>query len=76
MSDVTPSTEELAERAHRAREAVLAMGASEHGTHVGGSLSAVDVLTVLYGAVLRHRPDDPQWPDRDWFVLSKGHASA
>ncbi|NUS12505.1 MAG: transketolase, partial [Streptomyces sp.] len=29
-----------------------------------------------YGAVLRHRPDDPQWPDRDWFVLSKGHASA
>ncbi|WP_328767475.1 transketolase [Streptomyces sp. NBC_00286] len=76
MTRVEVSTAELAERAHRAREAVLAMGATEHGTHVGGSLSAVDILTVLYGAVLRVRPDEPEWPDRDWFVLSKGHASA
>jgi transketolase len=38
-------------------------------------LSAVDVLTVLYGGVLRVRPDEPDWPDRDRFVLSKGHAS-
>jgi transketolase len=63
-------------RAYRARETILAIGATEHGTHVGGSLSAVDILTVLYSEVLRVRPDEPDWPDRDWFVLSKGHASA
>ncbi|MEU5635051.1 transketolase [Streptomyces rishiriensis] len=76
MTRLAVSTEQLADRAHRAREAVLAMGASEHGTHVGGSLSAVDLLTVLYGAVLRVRPDEPDWAGRDWFVLSKGHAAA
>jgi transketolase len=70
------TTTELADRAYRARESVLAMGATPHGTHVGGSLSAVDILTVLYSHVLRVRADDPQWPGRDWFVLSKGHASA
>jgi transketolase len=68
--------EELAERAHRVRERILDMGASTVGTHLGGSLSAADILTVLYGAVLRVRPDEPDWPDRDWFVLSKGHAGA
>ncbi|GAA1989581.1 transketolase [Kitasatospora viridis] len=76
MTEQPVSTAELADRAHRARENVLAMGATEHGTHVGGSLSAVDILTVLYGSVLRYRPEEPTWADRDWFVLSKGHASA
>ncbi|NEB80071.1 transketolase [Streptomyces sp. SID14478] len=66
----------LAERAHRVRERVLEMGAGETGTHVGGSLSAADLLTVLYGSVLRVRPHQPDWPDRDRFVLSKGHAGA
>lgn len=70
------STAALAALAHAARQLVLDMAASEHGTHVGGSLSAVDILTVLYADVLRVRPDEPGWPDRDWFVLSKGHASA
>jgi transketolase len=42
--------------------------------HPGGSLSATEVLVALYGAVLRHRPTEPEWPDRDRFVLSKGHA--
>ncbi|MFC7896915.1 transketolase [Streptomyces sp. NPDC057381] len=66
----------LAEQAHRVRERVLEMGASETGAHLGGSLSAADLLTVLYGSVLRIRPDHPEWADRDRFVLSKGHASA
>ncbi|MGC4986798.1 transketolase [Streptomyces sp. DT193] len=66
----------LADRAHRVREQVLQMGAGEAGTHLGGSLSAADLLTVLYGAVLRVRPGQPDWPDRDRFVLSKGHAGA
>jgi transketolase len=66
----------LADTALRMREAVLRMGACPEGAHVGGSLSAVDILAVLYGEVLRVRPEEPDWPGRDWFVLSKGHASA
>jgi transketolase len=44
--------------------------------HIGGSLSAVDILTVLYFHVMKIDPNHPNWPDRDRFVLSKGHASA
>lgn len=60
----------------RVREHVLAMGAGPVGTHVGGSLSAADILVALYFHALRVRPAEPRWPDRDHFVLSKGHASA
>ncbi|MET7638027.1 transketolase [Streptomyces sp. NPDC005438] len=70
------TTAELADLAHEVRALVLGMGTNPNGTHVGGSLSATDVLTVLYHDVLRLRPDEPEWPERDWFVLSKGHASA
>ncbi|MFE5810335.1 transketolase [Streptomyces sp. NBC_01232] len=69
----TRSTEELAEVV---REQILEMGLSEHGTHIGGSLSAADVMTLLYNEVLRLRPEEPEWADRDRFILSKGHASA
>jgi transketolase len=41
--------------------------------HYGGSLSIVEVLAVLYGKHINKHPDDPQNPDRDYFVLSKGH---
>ena len=43
------------------------------GAHIGGSLSAADLLTALYYKYLRVRPEEPDWPDRDRFVLSKGH---
>ena len=43
--------------------------------HPGGSLSSVEIVTTLYWKVLRHRPADPQWADRDRFILSKGHAA-
>lgn len=46
------------------------------GSHVGSSLSVADILAVLYGQVLRHRPRQPGWPGRDRLVLSKGHAAA
>ena len=45
-------------------------------SHVGGELSAADLMAVLYGAVLRLRPDQPEWEHRDRFILSKGHCSA
>jgi transketolase len=44
--------------------------------HAGGSLSAADILAALYFHRLRVRPSEPDWPDRDRFVLSKGHANA
>ena len=43
--------------------------------HLGGSLSETDILTALYFRELRVRPEEPDWIDRDRFVLSKGHAS-
>jgi transketolase len=46
------------------------------GGHVGGSVSAADLFAALYFHYLRIRPDQPDWPDRDRFVLSKGHANA
>ncbi len=43
--------------------------------HPGGSLSATDIMVSLYFALMNHRPEEPTWPDRDRFVLSKGHAA-
>lgn len=66
----------LAGRALRVRRHIVRMAASAEGSHIGGSLSAADILTVLYCSVLRLRPGEPDWPGRDYFLLSKGHAAA
>lgn len=42
--------------------------------HVGGSMDLADLMSVLYGSVMNVDPKNPRWPDRDWCVLSKGHA--
>lgn len=55
------------------REIVEMIGAAKSG-HPGGSLSAVEVLVTLHFDVMRHDPANPKWPDRDRFILSKGHA--
>jgi transketolase len=57
------------------RREIVAMIAAAQSGHPGGSLSATDLVTALYFNVLHHRPADPQWPDRDRFILSKGHAA-
>ena len=44
--------------------------------HVGGDFSVADILTTLYGSVLRFDAANPAWPERDRFILSKGHCSA
>lgn len=46
------------------------------GSHIGSILSVADVIAVLYEDVMRYRPEEPKWEDRDRFVLSKGHAGA
>lgn len=45
-------------------------------SHIGGELSSADIMAVLYGAVLRLKPEDPMWELRDRFIMSKGHCSA
>src|SRR5687767_15915738 len=42
-------------------------------SHVGSSFSMAELLAVLYGGTLRHDPAKPKWPERDRFILSKGH---
>lgn len=42
--------------------------------HVGGSMSVIETLAVLYGDVMKIDPKNPRWEDRDWMVMSKGHA--
>jgi transketolase len=64
------------ERARRIRRASLRMVHQARMGHPGGDLSCADILAVLYFHVLRLRPETPRDPDRDRFVLSKGHASA
>jgi transketolase len=71
----TYSLEQLQAIAKQIRRDIIEMiGAAKSG-HPGGSLSAVEILTTLYfGGVMRHDPTNPAWPDRDRFILSKGHA--
>src|SRR5262249_14603688 len=76
MSVEEPSYDALRERAAWMRERIVEMAAQPLGAHLGGSLSSADVLAVLFFHVMRLRPEQPEWPDRDHFVLSKGHASA
>lgn len=54
-------------------ETIKAIGNLGFG-HIGGALSIVDTLAVLYGEVMNIDPKNPSWEDRDWFVCSKGHA--
>jgi len=66
---------ELEDLARRGRAHVIQAVAHANGGHIGGPLSAMDMLVALYFKVLNVRPEEPQWPDRDRFVLSKGHSA-
>lgn len=66
--------QELRRFSVRIRMETLRAIASIGSGHVGGALSIADVLAVLYGKQLRHDPQRPDWAERDWLVVSKGHA--
>ncbi len=70
---VTDSIDELKNRAKELRKTLLTMIYTAQSGHPGGSLSAADIITVLYFHTLNLDPKDPKWQDRDRFVLSKGH---
>ena len=68
-------TKQLALTAAKARLLGLGMVYGAASGHLGGSFSAMDLLTVLYQNVMQVDPADPSDPDRDRFVLSKGHCT-
>ncbi|MDP2872284.1 MAG: transketolase [Bacillota bacterium] len=65
----------LAEAARQLRVEILRMTAQAGSGHPGGSLSSAEIIACLYFDVLRLDPARPSWPERDRFVLSKGHAA-
>ena len=67
--------ERLQEVARRIRVEIVRSVYHARAGHLGGPLSAADILAALYFHVMRIRPDEPDWPDRDRFILSKGHSS-
>jgi transketolase len=64
---------ELENKAKQIRRLIIQMLAKAGSGHPGGSLSSVDLLTVLFFKVMRHNPKDPEWSQRDRFHMSKGH---
>lgn len=77
MSQTAPRVESPAELRRLAwtmrKDIITMIGAAKSG-HPGGSLSAIDLVTTLYYAVMKHDPKNPTWDQRDRFILSKGHA--
>ncbi len=64
----------LTEKAKEVRSRIIDMIYKAKSGHPGGALSAADIVTTLYFDILRLDPQNPRWPDRDRFLLSKGHA--
>jgi len=67
---------DLTELARKLREHSVRMTHKAGASHVGSSLSMVELLVVLYTRILRVDPHRPDWPERDRFILSKGHGCA
>jgi transketolase len=76
MAEATTDVSRLEEIARRLRRDIVTSTTTAASGHPSSSLSMVEILTVLYfGGVLRHDPDSPRDPDRDRFILSKGHGA-
>lgn len=71
----TCDTVHLEDKARIIRKHVINMIFNAGSGHPGGSLSCVDILTVLYFSHMNHNPRNPRWDGRDRFILSKGHAA-
>ena len=76
QSEQPPTTAELDEIARQLRLDILEMTTRAGSGHPSSSFSATEIVAALYfGGVLRYRSDDPLWPARDRFIMSKGHAA-
>ena len=73
MPQVAADIQHLKKITQEIRVDIIRMLTEAGSGHPGGSLSATEIVTALFFHKMRHRPDDPVWPDRDRFILSKGH---
>jgi transketolase len=73
---VMKKREQLEAIAKKMRQRVFKIIVRAGGGHVGASLSIIELLTVLYNEILNVDPARPDWPERDRFILSKGHAGS
>jgi transketolase len=62
-------------KARHIRRQIVTMVHRANSGHVGGSLGAADIVVALYYEAMRHNPKNPRWPERDRFILSKGHCA-
>lgn len=76
MSGAAQPPLSVRELAWRIRRHAVEMCHRGNSSHVAAVLSMADILAVLYGQIMKYRPTEPRWPDRDRFILSKGHAGA
>jgi transketolase len=65
---------DLRRKAAEMRLLIVNMMGPDKAHHFGGSLSAADIMTALYLYKMRYDPRDPNWPERDRFIMSKGHS--
>ncbi len=75
MATSDEKLEQLRAKAREVRRHIITMVGTAGSGHPGGSLSAADIVTALYFEVMRIDPQRIDWPERDRFVLSKGHAA-
>jgi len=68
------SVQELKKTANQLRIDVVEMLAEAGSGHPGGSLSSAEIVTALYFDVMKHKPENPNWEGRDYFIMSKGHS--
>ena len=67
--------QEMEALARKGRWLAISTVAGSGAGHVGGPFSAMDIMVALYFRVMKIRPEEPKWPERDRFILSKGHSS-
>lgn len=76
MDQPALTTQELTQKATEIRKSIIAMLYQAGSGHSAGALGMTDMFVALYFAVLNHRPDNPDWPERDRLLLSNGHTCA
>jgi transketolase len=69
-------SELLGDQARATRRSIVTMISKAGLGHIGGDFSVTDILTTLFALVLNVDPSEPDWPERDHFILSKGHCAA
>lgn len=53
----------------------MALNSGTKGAHIGGSMSSMEILAVLYGEIMKYNPKEPEWDKRDRFIMSKAHSA-